>query len=192
MNTLKLFLPAFVGIVLLSGCDGCNKIKLPNEDQTPPTCKWEVNVLDNDSTFQFSNGGTLIMANTYNVRVYFTVSDNDGGVKRISVTGSGTKAYPQMLYVYDWGSQNKLDWNEDVSGPPDGKNMVVKSRTLLKQFDFTPQPGNPPGDIHFPAITPAGGSLNLHGVGENYHRGTCTSNLTIIAAPKQPVRPPVQ
>lgn len=185
--TIKLSQAIFLTCLLLISSCNCNKIKKPDADNTPPICSWEVHVLDDDTKQEFPNGGTFDLKKRYNVRVFFKVSDNDGGVKKISVSGSGTTAYPQVNTYYNWGSQNELSWVEDFTHSPDAQNMVQKSGILMKQFDFTPKPGNSSGGgLQFQVITPNGGTLDLFGSGENYYGGKCTSRLTITATPKSP------
>jgi hypothetical protein len=169
---------------LLCGCKP-DKIALPDTDRTPPTCSWEVHMLDNnDEKKEFPNGGVLDVGTMYNVRVYFKVTDNDGGVKKIKVNGGGTTAYPERTTHYDWGTQNQLSWQEDYTQVPDAQNMVLKSAVLASLFDFKAKPGNgPDSGLQLQVITPAGGTLLIKGSGENYHGGTCSSQLTIKATP---------
>ncbi len=187
MNNSKfILLTILLSLLNILGCK-CNQIKLPGADRTPPSCSWEVQILDDDTKQELANGGVLNLGTRYKIRVYFKVKDNDGGVRRIKVSGIGTKAYPQINTYVDWGPQNQLSWNEDNTSAPDAQNMVSQSSTLMGVFDLTPLPPNGSGGrLQLQVITPAGGSLNLEGRGENYHEGICTSRLTITATPKSP------
>jgi hypothetical protein len=182
ISTLSFFI-CIQALLAFAGCQ-CNKVKMPEADRTAPSCSWEIHEVESDKKIEFPNGGTYHVGRMYKVRVYFKVVDNDGGVKSISVNGNGTKAYPERTTYVNWGPQNQLSWNENYTYTPDAQNMVQKSSTLFKEFDFTPvKTDSTGGGLSLQVITPAGGSLVLTGTGENYYGGKCSSTLRITATP---------
>ena len=174
----------FISSILLSAC-GQNKIKLPSNDSTPPKDKWVLEIQkDKVETHEFFSDTSFNIGKDYKIHLLYVATDSDGGVKRIAVKGSGSKACPASNNYTDWGPSNKISWYEDVIFSPESNNNVLTKASRFGNFDFACQPYKSPRGSQFQVMTSPSGTASFVGKAENYYGGKCTITLTIISDPK--------
>lgn len=161
-KTILFFLLIF--IFFLSGCD---KLKKPASDSTPPTLKWKVYFFETSTEQEVTGTGQVVKVKAgKEVRVTLIAEDTDGGVKKITFGGGTT-----------WGcisggiGQNKSGLlTTDVQNlSPDSDGYVLPSIFLMRNFtmNFDCSPG----------YTLSGAKYELVGQAENYYGGTANSML---------------
>lgn len=150
--------------VIFSGCD---KLKKPASDSTPPTLKWVVYFFDTNTDQHItSSGQTVKVKKGQEVRVTLICEDKDGGVSKITFGGGFT-------YGCTSGSLgqngNGLLASDVQNLSPDANGYVLPSIFLMRNFtmNFSCNPG----------YTLTGGKYELAGSGENYYGGTVNSML---------------
>ena len=155
---------AICSLFLLSGCD---KLKKPSSDSTPPTLKWKVYFFDTSTEKEVTASGQTVKLKTgTEVRVTLIAEDKDGGVQKITFGGGNT-----------WGcisgsvGQNKSGLlSTDVQNlSPDSDGYVLPSIFLMRNFTM-----NFPCDGGY---TLTSGKYELAGSAENYFGGIVNSML---------------
>jgi hypothetical protein len=167
MKSANLLLRLVLIVCFLPVISGCDKLKLPASDSTPPTLKWKVYFFETSTEQEITaTGQTVKVKAGKEVRVTLIAEDKDGGVKKISFGGGTT-----------WGcisggiGQNKSGLlSTDVQNlSPDSDGYVLPSIFLMRSFtmNFDCSSG----------YTLTGGKYELVGNAENYYGGTANSML---------------
>jgi len=148
---------------------------LPESDNTPPTYKWEVQVLNNNGDkYEFSTSGqSLQLGKDYQFRVYFTAYDYDGGLKKVNMNGKGLTACPLSM-IMDIDSEVCHN-NHSLS--PDMNGKVQTKVVSLCLFDMKCRKIG--GDLYPQALQGPGGTIIIKGFAENYYGGKVFSDLII-------------
>jgi hypothetical protein len=154
----------FTLIGLMSGCD---KLKKPSSDSTPPKLTWKVYFFETSSEQTVtSSGQTVKVKKGKEVRVTLIAEDTDGGVSKISFGGGFNYG---CISGSEGQNSNGLLSTDVQNLSPDADGYVLPSIFLMRNFtmDFTCNPG----------YTLTGGKYELVGQAENYFGGNVNSML---------------
>jgi hypothetical protein len=159
---------------------GCQKVKKPQSDSTPPKLVW--NVFNHGTSAQADHPGSPTINAKRGELYRITLKANDPeGVKLIQVNpslGSGELAWTCKAPP---GGENVAQNKTATLGPmsqslaPDADGNVLTSIFLIQELDFT-------------MVCQAGwgftsGSAKLTGQASNYFGGTTTETLTFKVSP---------
>ena len=167
-------------VVLFLLLGGCQKVKKPTSDSTPPKLIW--NVFNHATSAQADHPGSPTINAKFGEKFRVTLKANDPeGVKSIQLNpnlGSGEivwscKAPP--------GGENAAQTKSATLGPmtqnlsPDADGNVLTSIFLIQELDFTFQCQS--------GWTFTSGTAKLTGQASNYLGGTTTETITFKISP---------
>jgi len=171
-----------IAAFILFSCKENDVLKLQDSDSTAPKGKWLVT--DSSGTngvvtreFTEENNEFDISPHT-KISVTYTVEDSDGGVQKVAMTGGGLTAC--TLSLQDDIAEISLPTDTTILAP--GKNKEVQA-TASRNASLDLACRKKDGEV-FPQVARGpGGTIELHGYGENFHSGTVRSRLVIKTTP---------
>jgi hypothetical protein len=161
----------FAAALVLIGLTGCEKVKKPTSDTTPPTLTWHVENRTQNTSTDINGTGSVTGKKGDDFRVTLTAKDPQG-IQKITMGGGYTKSCKKGSL----GQSGQGDFAGKVQNlSPDGDGNVLTSIFLIESY--TP-------DIDCNAgWTWEGTSIGLVGSGVNYLNLTTDGNLTIKVNP---------
>ena len=159
---------------------GCQKVKKPTSDSTPPKLVW--NVLNHGTSAQADHPGSPTINAKRGEKFRVTLKANDPeGVKSIQLNPSLGSGEMSWTCKAPSGGENVAQNKTATLGPltqdlsPDADGNVLTSIFLIQELDFTLE--CQAGWIF------TSGSVKLTGQASNYFAGTTTETLTFKVSP---------
>jgi hypothetical protein len=162
------------------GIVGCQRVKKPTSDSTPPKLVW--NVFNHGTSAQADHPGSPTIDAKRGEKYRITLKANDPeGVKSIQLNPSLGSGEMSWTCKAPPGGENIAQNKNATLGPmtqnlsPDADGNVLTSIFLIQELDFTMecQPG-------WSLIS---GSAKLTGQSSNYFGGTTTETITFKVSP---------